>query len=71
MAGAVSKVQEGKTFIQEAAGELKKVTWPDREQLQNATLVVLIFVIGLSGVIWLMDLSVRTLVNAIMGIFGA
>ena len=71
MASPVELVKGGKTFMQESALELKKVTWPDFDQLRNATLVVLVFVIGLSLVIWLMDLAVRTLIAAIMGIFGA
>ena len=66
-----SKIQETKTFLEESAGELRKVTWPDFGQLKNATLVVLVFVILISAIIWLMDVLVRTLITSIMGIFGA
>jgi preprotein translocase subunit SecE len=62
---------ETKSFLEESWIELRKVTWPDREQLQNATLVVLFFVVLISIVIWLMDVTVRTIINAVMGIFGA
>ena len=62
---------ETKTFLEESWAELRKVTWPDAAQLKNATLVVLVFVIAISLVIWLMDVVVRTIINAIMGIFGA
>ena len=62
---------ETKRFLEESWAELRKVTWPDRDQLQNATLVVLFFVVLISLVIWLMDVTVRTIINAIMGIFGA
>ena len=62
---------ESKGFLEESWAELRKVTWPDYDQLKNATLVVLLFVILISIVIWLMDVVVRSLVNAIMGIFGA
>ena len=65
------KIQASKTFLEESAGELRKVTWPDYPQLRSATLVVLFFVFMVSGIIWLMDVSVRTVVNSIMGIFGA
>ena len=67
----VGRVERSKLFLEESVGELKKVTWPDYPQLKNATLVVLAFVIGLSLVIWLMDVVVRTVIQAIMGIFGA
>ena len=65
------RIQAGKTFIEESVDELRKVTWPDYPQLKNATLVVLFFVFMVSAIIWLMDVSVRTVINSIMGIFGA
>ena len=65
------KIQASKTFLEESAVELRKVTWPDYPQLKNATLVVLFFVFLVSAIIWLMDISVRNVVNAIMRIFGA
>jgi preprotein translocase subunit SecE len=64
-------VAQSKDFVDESVAELRKVTWPDYPQLKNATIVVLIFVTAISLVIWLMDVVVRTLVAAIMGIFGA
>ena len=65
------KIEATKIFLEESAAELRKVTWPDYPQLKSATLVVLFFVIMVSAIIWLMDVSVRTVVQAIMGIFGA
>ena len=47
------------------------MTWPDRDQLQNATLVVIAFTIAISIVIWMMDGVVRFILNQILGIFGA
>jgi preprotein translocase subunit SecE len=67
----VDKVRETRTFIEESWAELQKVTWPDYEQLKNATIVVIVFCIIISVIIWLMDVSVRTLIDLIMGIFGA
>jgi len=69
--GRPNVVQNTRSFLEESWGELRKVTWPDYEQLKNATLVVLAFIILISIVIWLMDVVVRTIINAIMGIFGA
>jgi preprotein translocase SecE subunit len=67
----VEKLRETQTFIEESWGELQKVTWPDREQLQSATLVVILFVFVISAVIWFMDVTVRWLVQQIMTLFGA
>tara|TARA_B100001123_G_C15329388_1_gene1030722 strand:+ start:1630 stop:1842 length:213 start_codon:yes stop_codon:yes gene_type:complete len=60
-----------RVFIEECWEELAKVAWPDYDQLKNATLVVIVFVILISGIIWIMDVASRTLINFIMGIFGA
>ena len=68
---AVQKFLETKTFIEESWVELKKVTWPDMDQLKNATLVVMIFVFVISAMIWFMDIVVRFVIEQIMGLFGA
>ncbi len=59
-----------KTFVDECVTEMQKVTWPDRDQLRNATWVVILFTILISLVIWIMDLASRlVLVDFIMGVF--
>jgi preprotein translocase subunit SecE len=67
----VQKVRETRAFIEESWDELQKVTWPDYEQLKNATLVVIVFCILISAIIWGMDSIVRVLVDGIMSVFGA
>lgn len=60
-----------KTFIDECVSEMSKVTWPDRDQLRNATIVVIVFTIILTLVIWIMDMvSDLVLVDFIMGTFS-
>ncbi len=72
MAMAVMERVKGvQTFLAECWEELLKVTWPDADQLRNATLVVIAFTIAISIVIWLMDLFVNFVLRSIMGIFGA
>ncbi len=67
----VSRVTATRDFIEECWDELSKVTWPDQEQLKSATMVVIVFVILISAVIWIMDVVSRTVIRFIMGIFGA
>lgn len=67
----VDTFKNTKTFIDECWVELQKVTWPDRDQLQSATIVVIAFTIAISGIIWAMDGVVRVVVDQIMAIFGA
>jgi len=72
MAMAVMERVKGvQTFLTECWEELLKVTWPDGDQLRNATLVVILFTVAISIVIWLMDLFVNFVLRSIMGIFGA
>lgn len=65
------QIRNARTFLEECWIELQKVTWPDREQLQNATLVVILFTMAVSLIIWLMDGVVRFVIQQIMSIFGA
>ena len=57
-------------FTEETVDEMKKVTWPDWDQLRNSTFVVLVFVVIVSAIIWLMDVSVRGLLGIVFDIFA-
>jgi preprotein translocase subunit SecE len=57
-------------FTEETVDEMKKVTWPDWDQLRNSTFVVLVFVVIVSAIIWLMDLSVRGVLGVVFDIFA-
>jgi preprotein translocase subunit SecE len=59
------------TFLEECWEELQKVTWPDADQLRQATLVVIVFTVIISAIIWVMDLGVSFVIRFIMGLFGA
>ena len=67
-AGTVTKsVQEGRSrrYLGEVTTELKKVTWPNRAQLFQATAVVLIFVAVVAIYLGLVDALMSTLVDAV------
>jgi len=49
------------TFYHDVVAEMKKVTWPDRPQLQQATIQIIVFVLVLGGVIALLDLALQAL----------
>jgi preprotein translocase subunit SecE len=49
------------TFYHDVVAEMKKVTWPDRPQLQQATIQIIIFVLVLGGVIALLDVALQAL----------
>ena len=49
------------TFYNDVVAEMKKVTWPDRPQLQQATIQIIIFVLLLGAVIGLVDVALQAL----------
>jgi len=67
----IDKVKDTRTFMEESFTELQKVTWPDADQLRSATVVVGVFTVLISLVIWIMDKLSDVGVSWIMGIFGA
>jgi preprotein translocase subunit SecE len=46
-------------FYHDVMAEMKRVTWPDRAQLQDATIKIIIFVLALGAVIALLDLALQ------------
>ena len=42
-------------FMSEVVEQVKKVTWPDRAQLQNSTGIIVVFILAVAGLIWLLD----------------
>jgi preprotein translocase subunit SecE len=58
-------------FVAEVVEEIKKVTWPDWEQLKNSTMVVLVFVVIVSTIIFVMDLIVRNVLGFIINVFSS
>ena len=62
-------IQTTRNFTAEVSDEMKKVTWPDWDQLRNSTLVVLVFVIVVALIIWVMDQVVNAVVRFIINAF--
>jgi preprotein translocase SecE subunit len=57
-------------YTEETVDEMKKVTWPDMPQLRNSTFVVLVFVVIVSAIIWVMDVTVRGVLGVVLDIFA-
>ena len=67
----LQKITETRVFIEESWAELQRVTWPDIDQLKNATWVIILFSMVVAGIIWIMDKGSSTIINMILRIFGA
>ena len=67
----IQKINDTRVFVQESWAELQRVTWPDYDQLKNATFIIIIFSVIVALIIWIMDVASRTIVELILSIFGA
>ena len=67
----IQKITETKVFVEESWAELQRVTWPDYEQLKNATFVIIVFSVLVGLIIWVMDKASSTVINLILSVFGA
>ncbi len=57
-------------YIQESYKELtEKVTWPNWEQLQQSTMVVLVSTLLITGIVWVMDFASAGALNFIYKLF--
>ena len=58
-------------FLQEVRNEMRKVTWPDRAQLRQATIAIIVFVLVIAGFIAILDVFLQAvLVRGIPALFG-
>ena len=58
-------------FYHEVQDEMRKVTWPDRNQLKDTTIKIIIFVLFIGAVIGAIDLILQlTLVQGIPSLFS-
>ena len=57
-------------FLSEVVEQVKKVTWPDRAQLQSSTGIIVVFMLLVSLVIFGLDFLVRTGLDVIVSLFG-
>ena len=77
MASEVVQVQQSLpkrvvTFWNDVVTEMRKVTWPDRPQVQSLSIGVIGIALFIGGVIWILDLILQgVLVRGIPALFGA
>lgn len=58
-------------FFSEVGEQVRKVTWPDRAQLQNSTGIIVLFMIAMAVTIFGIDTIVRTVLDAVSNLFAS
>ena len=62
----MSRVADMRKFISEVQVEAKKVTWPDRRETMQASLMVFVMVIFIALFLWLTDSLLSWLVQKVI-----
>ena len=58
------------TFYHEVVAEMRKVTWPDRDQLKDTTIKIIIFVLFIGAILGILDVLLQLiLVQGIPSLF--
>ena len=58
-------------FLSEVVEQVKKVTWPDRAQLQNSTGIIVVFMLLMALVIVGIDFGVRNILDAVQSLLAS
>ncbi len=53
-------------FVQEAREELRKVTWPNRDEVTSFTMIVVVTVFIVSMFLWMIDTGLMILIQTVM-----
>ena len=62
----MENIDKAKEFLKEARGEIKRVTWPTREQAMSVTWLVIAMSIALSVFFGAADFALSSLVKYIL-----
>lgn len=54
------------TYIRESKDELKKVTWPTRDEVTSFTLVVIVTLLVISFFLWSVDLGLMNITQKLV-----
>ena len=63
----MNKIQ---TYFKDSYTELmEKVTWPNWQQLQQSTMIVLVATLVITAIVWVLDLGSSTVLKFIYSLF--
>ena len=68
MAEKVKKQNAVQRYVNETTGELRKVSWPTRQEALQLTLIVVVVMIFMGAFLGLVDLIGRSLLRLALGL---
>ena len=66
----MERLRRFKQFLVEVWVELKKTTWPSRQEVYGTTVVVIVTVIICALYLWIVDLFLNKSLSAVYRVFG-
>ena len=66
----MQQLRRFRQFLVDVWGELKKTTWPGRQEVYGTTLVVIVTVLICAFYLWIVDLLLNKGMNAVFKVFG-
>ena len=57
-------------FLVDVQDQMKKVTWPDRPQLKNSTIVIIVFVVIVALIIFGVDFLIAGALTVLRSLLG-
>ncbi len=70
MDGVTGQWKRLTAFFQDVRSELQKTTWPTRKEVQNTTLVVIVFVMICAAYLFVVDRVLQTGMERLFRVFG-
>ncbi len=58
-------IKKIKNFASDVVAEMKKVSWPTKEQLRESTVVVIVVTIIITAITWLFDTVFTKIITAL------
>lgn len=62
----IAKIKQFIQFSKDSREELKKVTWPDRDEVTSFTVVVIVALCVISVFLWLVDTGLMALIKVVI-----
>jgi preprotein translocase subunit SecE len=64
--GSIAMKEKIITFFTDVLKEMKKVTWPKKDDLQDSTIIVLVVCLIIAGFVYLVDTAVSAILQLIL-----
>ena len=66
----MDRLKKFRQYLTEVWSELKKTTWPGRQEVYGTTLVVIVTVLICAAYLWVVDIVLNRAMKVVFEVFG-